>query len=120
MENCGRWLSPWYLAGVQAETRCGEVVSVTSNAGFTAWQTERIETQIEEQVKVSFQASDRPRATSLRERYGKTVGHEYMAHNCPYCGSFQGDGFIVSGFPNWEEFVVPAAVPVPIDLVVLS
>ena len=120
VESCGRWISPWYLAGVQAETRCGEVVSITSGAGFGAWQTERIETRVEDQVRVAFEASDRPRATFLRERYSKTKGLKYAAHNCPYCGNMQGDGFIVNGFPDWAQFVVPVAVAIPIDLKVLS
>ena len=43
-----------------------------------------------------------------------------MAHNCPYCGNMQGDGFIVHRFPNWESFVVAAEVPGPIDLALLK
>lgn len=120
VETCSKWISPWYLAGIQAETRCGEVVSITGVAGFGAWQAERIETRVEQQVALAFQASDRPRATFLRERYSKTKGQKYMAHSCPYCGNMQGDGFIVSGFPSWEEFVVPAEVPVPVDIMALD
>lgn len=118
-KECKKWMTWWYLTGVELETRCGEVGYAQTDQTYQSWLTERVESFVEGEVRIAVSQSDLPAAAVLARRYSRTVGHSYLAFNCPTCGEFQGDGFLPPG-RRFDDYVVAGSFSVPLTDALLA
>lgn len=92
-EQCGEWLSFWYLESVDIETRCGQTARM-SVGDYSPHVTHRIEVRIQGYVRDRILASDLPKPTNYLTRRTAQVPESYTGQLCPHCGLIQGDYFI--------------------------
>ena len=115
-ERCGAWFSFWWLGGVQLQTRCGQVGTVSFGSRYPTWVQDRPESVFQAEVRKAFAASSLPPATEYRAAHSKTTNTDYTAQHCPRCRWHLGDGFIVAKYRNWSSYAVPVPLTrLPLD-----
>ncbi|MBG6213727.1 MULTISPECIES: competence protein CoiA [unclassified Cryobacterium] len=114
-EECGKWISYWYVVDVDIETRCGQTAAVWLD-DYEPWLPERVEERLQASIIAQITASGLPKPTYFEKRYSKVVETYYIAQNCGYCGLVQGDGHIAQD-RKWTGYRVPvsgrAKLPAP-------
>lgn len=115
-ERCGAWFSFWWLGGVQLQTRCGQIGTVSFGSRYPTWVRDRPEAVFQTEVRKAFAASSLPPATEYRAAHSKTTNTSYTAQHCPRCGWHLGDGFIITKYRNWSSYAIPVPLTrIPLD-----
>lgn len=117
-QECGRWMTLWYLTGAVAESRCGQrSLAVAPWASYQRWAARRIETQVQEAVVSAVQPSDLPPAVRFAERFSKELNQHYQAALCPSCGVHQGDAYVPRN-GRWTAYRIPFTGRFPFSSIV--
>lgn len=92
-EQCGKWLTFWYLESVNIETRCGQLASL-GVSDYSPHLPQRVEQLIQHEIRRRILASDLASPTTYMQRRTAQVPEGYIGQLCPHCGFIQGDHFI--------------------------
>lgn len=84
-ERCGAWFSFWWLGGLQLQTRCGQLGTVSLGARYPTWATDRPESLFQGEVRAAIARSSLPTATEYRAAHSQKSDVDYVAQHCPRC-----------------------------------
>lgn len=116
-ERCGAWFSFWWLGGLQLQTRCGKVGTVSMGVRYPTWVADRPEVLFQDEVRAAISQSSLPPAAEYRSAYSQKSDVTYLAQHCPQCRWHLGDGFIVGKRRTWNSYAVAVRLTrVPLDL----
>lgn len=120
-DECGKWYARWYLAGVDAMSRCGRAIRVEIEAGATPlWRPHaptRPEQRLQDRIR-PFLRQHMAEPVRYAWRVTQPVPEGYVGAICGHCGVVQGDGLERDG--STQAITMPWTGPLTWDTEFLS
>jgi hypothetical protein len=104
--NCEKWMSLWTVVGLDLESRCGGLATLSWRDPWELWAERRHEQAVEAVIRKAIEDSDLAKPTFLKTKFSEIAQRSYVAMNCPTCGFVQGDGLLAWRW-NADEYIVP-------------